>query len=82
MICRRVDNMGRIVIPQEMRNKLGITHETVIDINLKGNKIELRKSNLSCSVCGDTGDMLGDTGVCVSCAKKIAAKLAQSDASR
>ncbi len=74
MISRRVDSMGRIVIPQEMRDKLGITHDTLMDINLRGNKIELKKSGLTCAVCGRRGEMLDDTGVCISCAENIAAK--------
>ena len=76
MIRRRVDSMGRVVIPQEIREKLGLVHNTYIDINLRGNKIELRKSELSCSICGSSSDMLDDIQVCRSCARDIAAKLA------
>ena len=75
MIRRRVDSMGRIVIPQEIRDKLGLVHNTYIDINLRGNKIELRKSELSCAVCGSSSEMLDGTQVCRSCAQEIASKL-------
>ena len=76
MISRRVDSMGRVVIPQEMRDKLGISHDTLMDISLKGNKIELKKSELSCAVCGGSSHMLKGASVCRSCAEDIAAKLA------
>lgn len=79
MITRRVDSMGRVVIPREMREKLGITHETLMDINLKGSRIELRKSDQSCAICGNSHNMLKDTGVCVNCAHEIAEKLASGE---
>lgn len=79
MIARRVDSMGRVVIPREMREKLGITHDTYMDISLNGGHIELRKSGRTCTICGSDHDMLKDTGVCVSCAREIAEKLASNE---
>ncbi len=75
MISRRLDKLGRIVIPQEMRSKLNVTHNTLMDIDLQGDKIILSKSGRSCSVCGDTGDLIDDMPVCKKCAALIAAKL-------
>ncbi len=75
MISRHLDVVGRVVIPQEMRDKLNITHNTLMDITLKGNKIILTKSGESCLVCGKTGNILEGTQVCRECAKVIADKL-------
>lgn len=77
MISRHVDSMGRVVIPQEMRDKLNITHNTLLDISLKGNKITITKSGVSCAVCGKTGDIVEGTQVCEDCARDIAEKLAR-----
>lgn len=78
MINRPLDKVGRLVIPQEMRAKLNITHNTMLDINLEGDKIIITKSGISCTLCGNTGDLLEGTTVCRSCAEAIAAKLAQA----
>ncbi len=78
MICRHLDAMGRVVIPQEMREKLGITHNTLLDIALKGGKIIISKSGASCAVCGGTGDILEGTKVCTGCAREIAERLGKS----
>ncbi len=77
MISRHLDAMGRVVIPQEMRYKLNITHNTLLDITLKGSKIIITKSGESCAVCGKTGDILEGAEVCMDCARNIAERLAQ-----
>ena len=75
MISRRLDKLGRIVLPQEMRSKLKITPNTLVDIDLKGEKIILSKSAESCVLCGETGNLLEGAQVCRKCAEEIASKL-------
>lgn len=75
MISRRLDKLGRVVIPQEMRTKLNVTHNTLLDINLEGDKIIISKSGESCTLCGDTVSLVEGTSVCRRCAEEIAAKL-------
>ncbi len=75
MISRRLDKLGRIVLPQEMRTKLNITHNTLVDIALEGDKIVLSKSGESCILCGNTGGLLEGTRVCRACAEALAEKL-------
>lgn len=38
-IIRRVDDLGRIVIPKEIRRKLNITEGDPLELSLDGNKI-------------------------------------------
>lgn len=40
---RRIDDLGRIVIPKEIRKRLNITPNDAIEISLVGNAIQLRK---------------------------------------
>ncbi len=42
-IERRVDELGRIVIPIDARNQLGIKEKDLLSINVEGKKITLEK---------------------------------------
>ena len=42
-IIRRVDELGRIVIPKEMRRELNIDQKDPIEISIEGQSIVLRK---------------------------------------
>lgn len=74
MIIRKQDQLGRVVIPKEWRDELGITNNTLIAIRKKGNKIELSKYEESCCVCGElyeSGMEVNDNKICWECYKKI-----------
>lgn len=51
-ITRSVDELGRIVIPKEIRKKLDITPETPLEIHLEGNTIIMQKDASVCVFCG------------------------------
>lgn len=51
-ITRCVDELGRIVIPKEIRKKLDITPETPLEIHLEGNTIIMQKDVAVCVFCG------------------------------
>ena len=73
MIIRKIDPVGRIVLPKEIRDKLGMEVNSEIAINQKGNKIELYKYEESCCICGeeyDNGEVNGNK-ICNKCFKKI-----------
>lgn len=53
-IVRRVDDLGRIVIPMELRRTLGIKVKDPIAIYTEGENIILTKHKDSCAICGDT----------------------------
>lgn len=42
-IVRRVDELGRIVLPKELRNSLGVCNGTPMEIKVSDNGIVLRK---------------------------------------
>ena len=74
MIIRKQDQLGRVVIPKEWRDELGITNNTLIAIRKKGNKIELSKYEENCCVCGElyeSGMEVNDNKICWECYKKI-----------
>ena len=53
-IVRKVDSLGRIVIPKELRTTMNIVEdETVLEISSDGEKIVLSKYNPGCHCCGN-----------------------------
>ncbi len=72
-ITRKVDELGRIVIPMELRNKLGISEKDPLEIFVDGSSIVLKKSNSSCIICGSDKDLLSfdNKMICSKCKEKI-----------
>lgn len=55
-VARKVDDLGRIVIPVELRRALGITEGTALDFHVDGENIILRKPAKSCFVTGEVSE--------------------------
>ena len=72
-IVRKVDELGRIVIPIELRNKLDIAIKDPIEIFVEGSSIILKKYEPNCIFCGNSKDLTSykDKLVCSKCAQKI-----------
>lgn len=51
-IVRRIDDLGRLVIPKELRGTLGIKDGDPIEIFMNGDKVVLRKYSPGCCLCG------------------------------
>ncbi|MBX6350208.1 MAG: AbrB/MazE/SpoVT family DNA-binding domain-containing protein [Clostridia bacterium] len=51
-IVRRVDDLGRVVIPIELRRTLDIADKDSLEIYVDGDKIILRKYEPACIFCG------------------------------
>ncbi len=51
-IVRQIDQLGRVVIPKEIRNTLDINDRDPIEIFIDGSDIILRKHQPSCIFCG------------------------------
>ena len=72
-IVRRVDELGRVVIPIEIRNKFDIFERDQIEIFVEGSSIILKKFEPNCIFCGNTENLLKykDKMVCEKCSKEI-----------
>ena len=68
-IVRRVDDLGRIVIPMELRRTLGINVKDPLSISTEGERIILEKHKDSCVLCGATEEIVRvkDRAVCADC---------------
>lgn len=56
-IVRKLDNLGRIVVPIELRKTMGIEIQDSIEIFTEDNQIILRKYNPGCIFCGDSSNL-------------------------
>lgn len=75
-IVRHLDDLGRIVIPIEIRRRLGIQPKDPIAISLQRGAILLRKADPNgCVFCGAAGGLLEHHGrdVCAHCREELAA---------
>lgn len=72
-IIRKVDELGRIVLPMELRTKLGIAEKDSLEIFVDGNSIILKKYTSSCTFCGSSKNLLtfDDKLICSKCKEKI-----------
>ena len=72
-IIRRVDELGRVVIPIEIRNQFNIVEKDPIEIYVDDSSIILKKYEPNCIFCGNTKELklYMDKLVCPSCAKQI-----------
>ncbi len=72
-IVRRVDELGRIVVPMELRKTLDIKEKDPIEIFTEGDSIILRKFTDSCIFCGDSSDAIRFEGkiICKDCLTKL-----------
>lgn len=72
-IVRRVDELGRVVIPIELRNKFNISEKDPIEIYVDGSSIILKKYEQSCIFCGGTKKLTDYKGklICNKCTKQL-----------
>lgn len=72
-IIRKVDELGRIVIPKELRDKFGIIKDDPIEIFVEGDTIILKQYKPSCIFCGNVKNVTvyRDKLLCEKCISAI-----------
>ena len=72
-IVRNLDNLGRVVIPKEMRKMLGINEGDPVEIVKVQNEVVGRKYIKGCIFCGSDKEVVEFNGVlvCGACRKAI-----------
>lgn len=73
-IIRRIDDLGRVVIPVEMRRVLDMGEREALSISLENNAIVVRRAHAGCVFCGSGKDVVDFRGklVCPRCARQLA----------
>ncbi len=76
-IVRRIDDLGRLVLPIELRRVMGIEIKDYVEIYVDEESIILKKYAPACIFCGTADDMEVYMGrkICKDCIKKMAEKI-------
>ncbi len=72
-IVRRVDELGRVVIPIELRRTKYIEHDDSLEIFIEGESIILKKYAPSCIFCAEAGEISLHKGknICKVCREEL-----------
>lgn len=74
-IVRRIDDLGRVVLPVELRKSFGIHEADPIEILVdnENSTILLKKYQPGCGFCGNMGELVdfSDHKICRECVDKI-----------
>lgn len=74
-IVRRIDDLGRVVIPKELRRTLGIGNGDWLEIFVTGNQVVLQKYVPDCNICGladaPIDQVINGTRICKNCVELI-----------
>ena len=68
-IVRKVDELGRVVLPIELRRTLEIAERDSLEIYVDGSSIILKKYEPACTFCGDASNVTPFKGrnICRNC---------------
>ena len=70
---RKIDELGRIVLPIEIRQSLDIKEKDPLEIFIKEDGIFIKKNISSCTFCNTTNNLVSFSGknVCKKCIDKL-----------
>ena len=72
-IIRKVDELGRIVIPHELRKSLQISSGDMMEMWCQGETLTLRKFSPNCVFCGSTDSLSAyhEKYICSQCLRNL-----------
>lgn len=75
-IVRKVDELGRVVIPIELRRTLGINEKDGLEIFVENDRVILRKYEPACVFCGGADNVRHFKGknICEECLASMSEK--------
>lgn len=78
-IVRKVDELGRVVIPIELRRTLGISEKDALEIYVDKERIILKKYEPACIFCGNAENVthFKNKIVCSDCISEMPAPITQ-----
>ncbi len=72
-ITRKIDELGRIVLPSELRKKLELNDKDAVEFFIDGSSVILRKFTSNCIFCGSNKNLLSYNNklICDKCKNNI-----------
>ncbi len=72
-IVRKIDELGRVVLPIELRRTMNLEVRDPVEIFLDGDAIVLRKYEAACLFCGSTHNLSMFRGkqICFDCLRQL-----------
>ena len=72
-VVRKIDELGRIVLPSELRRVFGIHEGDELEISVDGERVILQKRRDLCVFCGSEGPAIQfrDRRICESCVEEM-----------
>ena len=72
-IVRKMDDLGRIVIPAETRRLFNIREGDELTISVEGENINMRKLDATCTFCGSIESVKSfhSKGICSNCTLEL-----------
>ena len=76
-IVRQIDELGRIVLPIELRRTMNINTKDSMEIYTDANQIILKKYESACIFCNNASDIIQYHGknICKDCLREMAKEL-------
>lgn len=73
-VTRKIDELSRIVLPQDARKAANITDMDMVKISWDKDKIIIKKAYPTCKLCGSENGLNEKLGICRECIEKIKAE--------
>ena len=72
-IVRKVDSLGRVVLPIELRRTLDVSERDALEIFVEGNNVVLKKYEPTCIFCGNGNNVsqFKSRNICGGCMKDL-----------
>lgn len=70
---RKVDELGRIVLPRELREEIGLQDREPLEIHLEHGQVTLHKKSERCVICGSDQELspIKEKMICKSCIQEL-----------
>ena len=71
--ARRIDQLGRVVVPAELRRMLGIRQGDLLDIRVEDGRLVLLKLEPECAFCARVDNLIEmhEKHVCKDCVREL-----------
>ena len=68
---RKVDKLGRVVLPIQMRKKLDLKESDELSVLLNDDCIIIKKQSQFCKICGKSQIDIAEFSICRTCFERV-----------